>query len=245
MQIRSAESSPPFAASTPAETRIYAVGDIHGRADLLNEIVKRIEEDLRRRPIRHAVEIYLGDYIDRGPDSKNVVDLLATRLVRNNAVCLRGNHEDLMERFLHDPLTLESWLKLGGMQTLASYGVRPCSDAPGASNDLHRRFCRAFPRTHELFLKCLRPWACCGDYLFVHAGIRPTIPLDRQSIADLLWIRDEFLNSPHDHGKLIVHGHTPVPHPEVHHNRINIDTGAWHTGTLTCVILEGTTIQFL
>jgi serine/threonine protein phosphatase 1 len=245
MHLRSTASPPPSAASTPAETRIYAVGDIHGRADLLNDIVKRIDEDLRRRPIRHAVEIYLGDYIDRGPDSKGVIDLLAARLVQNNAVCLRGNHEDLMERFLHDPLTLRSWLTLGGMQTLASYGVHPHSDAEGTSDDLHRRFCSAFSLTHELFLKCLRPWICCGDYLFVHAGIRPKIPFDRQNIADLLWIRDEFLNSPHDHGKRIVHGHTPVPHPEVHHNRINIDTGAWHTGTLTCVILEGASIQFL
>lgn len=245
MQLKSAAHSPSFAASTPADTRIYAVGDIHGRADLLIETMERIDDDLARRPVARAVEIYLGDYIDRGPDSKGVIDLLATRLVVGNAVCLRGNHEDLMERFLRDPLALPAWLKLGGLQTLASYGVAPRHDAVETSQELQRRFREAFPRTHMLFLKCLKPWISCGDYLFVHAGIRPAVPLERQSVADLLWIRDEFLKSTHDHGKLIVHGHTPVPHPEVHCNRINIDTGAWRTGTLTCAVLESSSIQFL
>lgn len=205
----------------------------------------RIDDDLWRRPIPYAVEIYLGDYVDRGPDSKDVIDLLASRLVRNNAVCLRGNHEDLMERFLSDPGVLSPWLQLGAMQTLASYGVFPRHAGMEDNNDLHQRFCRALPRTHALFLKCLKPWICCGDYLFVHAGIRPNVPLDRQNISDLLWIRDEFLRSSRDHGKFIIHGHTPVPHPEVRHNRINIDTGAWRSGILTCVILEDASIQFL
>jgi serine/threonine protein phosphatase 1 len=244
MQLRTAANSPLIDASTPPQTRIYAVGDIHGRADLLSETIARIEDDLLRRPIARAVEIYLGDYIDRGPDSKAVIDILAAHMVRNQVVCLRGNHEDLMERFLHDPDALHSWLELGGMPTLASYGVRSQSDTTSA-HDLHRQFRQAFPRAHALFLKCLLPWICCGDYLFVHAGIRPMVPLDRQIIADLVWIRDDFLNSQRDHGKLIVHGHTPVPHPDVRHNRINIDTGAWHSGRLTCLMLEGASIQFL
>ncbi|WP_024506549.1 metallophosphoesterase family protein [Bradyrhizobium sp. ARR65] len=245
MSRRSATDSPSIAHSTPAETRIYAVGDVHGRADLLSETMERIDEDLWRRPVSYAVEIYLGDYVDRGPDSKEVIDLLATRLVRNNAVCLRGNHEELLERFLYDPAILSSWLKLGAMQTLASYGVSLRHDGTESNYDLHQRFCRAFPKAHALFLKCLKPWICCGDYLFVHAGIRPNVPLDRQTMRDLLWIRSEFLDSPRDHGKLIVHGHTPVPHPDVRSNRINIDTGAWRSGILTCVILEDTSIQFL
>jgi calcineurin-like phosphoesterase family protein len=244
MSSRSADSSPPLAASTPPETRIYAVGDIHGRADLLHETMERIDDDLLRRPITYAAEVYLGDYVDRGPDSKGVIDMLAARIVRNNAVCLRGNHEDLMERFIHHPHVLHSWLKVGGLHTLASYGVVPRSETESAEQ-LHRRFRLALPRAHELFLKCLRPWICCGDYLFVHAGIRPTVPFDRQNVVDLLWIRDEFLNSTHDHGKRIVHGHTPVPHPDVRHNRINIDTGAWRTGMLTCLMLEGASVQFL
>src|SRR5260370_39990574 len=147
-----------------------------GRADLLIETIERIDDDLRRRPIAHAVEVYLGDYIDRGPHSKTVIDLLAVRLVRNRAVCLRGNHESLLEDFLRDPGNLAPWLQLGGMQTLASYSVRPRSGKIDTEIDLYRRFWDAFPRAHELFLQCLRYSFCCGDFLFVHAGIRPCRP---------------------------------------------------------------------
>jgi serine/threonine protein phosphatase 1 len=235
----------PIAASTPADTRIYAVGDVHGRADLLAETIERIDEDLERRPVAHAVEIYLGDYIDRGADSKGVIDLLAARVVQGNTVCLRGNHEELLERFLTDAGVLQGWIKLGGLQTLASYDIRPYANRAESPEALQARFREAFPPAHALFLKCLKPWVCCGDYLFVHAGIRPQVPLDQQSMHDLLWIRDEFLNSTHHHGKCIVHGHTPVRHPDLRHNRINIDTGAWQSGTLTCAVLEGASIQFL
>jgi serine/threonine protein phosphatase 1 len=244
MRPPSAAHSQSIAASTPADTRIYAVGDIHGRADLLIETIARIDDDLRRRPIEYAVEVYLGDYIDRGPHSKTVIDLLAVRLVENGAVCLRGNHEALLESFLQDPANFRHWQQLGGMQTLASYGVYPFSRNE-TEIDLHRRFLGVFPRAHELFLQCLRYGFCCGDFLFVHAGIRPGIPIEKQDIEDVLWIRHEFLNSAQDHGKFIVHGHTPVPHPDIRPNRVNIDTGAWHTGTLTCIAIEGTTILVL
>jgi serine/threonine protein phosphatase 1 len=245
MQPRFTETSAYAAASTPAQTRIYAVGDIHGRADLLIETMQRIDDDISRRPIAYAVEIYLGDYVDRGPDSKGVIDLLAARLVRNNAICLRGNHEDLLERFLDDALVLDYWLKLGALHTLASYGVAPSADGAESADELRQRFCQNFPRAHEMFLRCLKPWVCCGDYLFVHAGIRPKVSFDRQSMNDLLWIRDEFLSSDHNHGKRIVHGHTTVPHPDIRANRINIDTGAWRSGNLACAVLEGTSVQFL
>ncbi|MDB5610969.1 MAG: metallophosphoesterase [Bradyrhizobium sp.] len=244
MRPPSASHSQSITASTPADTRIYAVGDIHGRADLLIETIARIDDDLRRRPIEYAVEVYLGDYIDRGPDSKTVIDLLAVRLVENRAVCLRGNHEALLESFLRDPANFHHWQQLGGMQTLASYGVYPVSRNE-TEFDLHRRFLSVFPRAHEVFLQCLRYGFCCGDFLFVHAGIRPNVPMEQQDIEDVLWIRHEFLNSAEDHGKFIVHGHTPVPHPDIRHNRVNIDTGAWHTGTLTCIAIEGTTILVL
>ena len=244
MQFRPAES-PRLAASTPAETRIYAVGDIHGRADLLSETLERIDEDLWRRPVEYAVEIFLGDYIDRGPSSKDVIDLLAARMVRNHSICLRGNHEELMETFLREPRALASWLQLGGRETLISYGVVSRSDGEGSVSDIHQRFCRSFPGTHQAFLKCLKPWVCFGDYLFVHAGIRPEVPLDQQTTSDLLWIRDEFLDYSPQHIKYIVHGHTPVAHPDVRSNRLNIDTGAWCSGTLTCAVFEGTSIQFL
>lgn len=219
--------------------RVYAIGDIHGRADLLIDAIARIDDDLARRPIEHAIEVYLGDYIDRGPDSKAVIDLLSLRLVKNSAICLRGNHEALMEDFLRDPANLRPWLQLGGVQTLESYGVS-FSPGVGSEIDTHRRFWRAFPRAHEIFLQCLRYSFCCGDFLFVHAGIRPGVPIERQHFHDLLWIRREFLNSTANHGKYVVHGHSPVGHPDIRRNRMNIDTGAWRTGTLTCVAFEGT-----
>jgi serine/threonine protein phosphatase 1 len=244
MRPPSATNTRSIAASTPASTRIYAVGDIHGRADLLIETIARIEDDVRRRPIQHSVEVYLGDYIDRGPDSKKVIDLLAVRLVENRAVCLRGNHEAMLEGFLEDPAYLCHWRQLGGMQTLASYGIFPHSRRETEA-DLQRRFRRVFPHTHDLFLQCLRYSFCYGDFLFVHAGIRPGISIGRQDINDLIWIRHEFLDSAQTHGRFVVHGHTPVPHPDIRPNRVNIDTGAWHTGTLTCIAIEGTTILVL
>ena len=244
MQQMSASPSRSVNASAPADTRIYAVGDIHGRADLLSEITARIDDDIRRRPIANAVEVYLGDYIDRGPHSRMVIDLLAVRLVANRAVCLRGNHEAVMEGFLQDPAILQYWEPLGGMQTLASYGIELHDDTETAV-DLQRRFLAAFPRAHELFMQCLRNQFSCGDFLFAHAGIRPDIPIEQQDVNDLIWIRNEFLESTLIHERFIVHGHTPVPHPDIRHNRINIDTGAWRTGTLTCIAIEDSTIMFL
>jgi len=244
MQQMSAAPSRSVSASTPADTRIYAVGDIHGRADLLSEIIARIDDDIRRRPVGHTVEVYLGDYVDRGPHSRAVMDLLAVRLVANRAVCLRGNHEAVMEGFLQDPAILQYWLPLGGIQTLASYGIELHDDTETA-NDLHRRFLDAFPREHELVMRCFRNQFSCGDFLFVHAGIRPDVPLDDQDPNDLIWIRDEFLDCTRSHERFVVHGHTPVPHPDIRSNRINIDTGAWRTGTLTCIAIEGSTILFL
>ncbi len=244
MRLRSTAPSRSVAASAPTDTRIYAVGDIHGRADLLSEIIARIDDDIRRRPIAHTVEVYLGDYIDRGPHSRTVIDLLSVRLVRNHAVCLRGNHEAVMEGFVQDPAILHYWQQMGGMQTLASYGVE-LHDGTETADDLHRRFLRVFPRAHELFMQCLRNQFNCGDFLFVHAGIRPGVLIDHQDPNDLVWIRHEFLESTLNHGRFIVHGHTPVPHPDIRHNRINIDTGAWKTGILTCIAIEGATILFL
>jgi serine/threonine protein phosphatase 1 len=244
MQQVSAASSRTVSASAPADTRIYAIGDIHGCADLVSEVMARIDDDIRRRPIAHTVEVYLGDYVDRGPHSSRVLDLLAFRLVANRAVCLRGNHEAVMEGFLQDPSILEHWVPLGGMQTLASYGIELRDDTETAL-DLHRRFLDVFPREHELVMRCLRNQFSCGDFLFVHAGIRPNVPIEQQDVNDLIWIRDEFLDSTRRHERLVVHGHTPVPHPDIKPNRINIDTGAWRTGTLTCIAIEGSTILFV
>lgn len=226
----------------PPGVRVYAVGDIHGRSDLLADIIDRIDSDIRRRPVERAIEVYLGDYIDRGPDSKGVIDQLAVRMVRRGAICLRGNHESFLEDFLINPKIIPHWIRLGGLQTLASYGLSQGTlDETGC--DVTRRSLRlALPRTHQLFLECLRNTFCCGDFLFVHAGIRPGVPLDQQALHDLIWIRDDFLTSDQAHGKIVVHGHTPVAHPDIRHNRINIDTGAWRSGVLTCAAIEASTV---
>lgn len=231
-------------ASTPPDTRVYAIGDIHGRADLLNEVTERIDDDLWRRPVRYAQEVYLGDYIDRGPDSKSVIDQLAVRMVRQHAICLRGNHETFLETFFYEPNIIDHWVQLGALHTLASYGIG-YSQFKTSPYDLQQSLLHAFPRTHELFLRCLRNSFTCGDFLFVHAGIRPGVSIAQQQTEDLFWIRDEFLNSTLDHGKVVVHGHTPVEHAEIHPNRINIDTGAWRTGVLTCIAIEGDDIVIL
>ena len=195
-------------------------------------------------PIAHTVEVYLGDYIDRGPHSRTVIDLLAVRLVANHAICLRGNHEAVMEGFFQDPAILRLLAAIGrhaDARILWHRAAQRNRDRPRSAS----RFLGVFPRAHELFMQCLRYQFSCGDFLFVHAGIRPGIPIDQQNPNDLIWIRDEFLNSAQDHGHFIVHGHTPVPHADIRHNRINIDTGAWRTGTLTCIAIEGSTILFL
>jgi serine/threonine protein phosphatase 1 len=233
------------AAHVPPATRIYAVGDIHGRADLLSDLVTRIDEDLSRRPVEHAVEVYLGDYVDRGNDSKSVVDILCQRLVHRHAVCLRGNHEVILEDFLHDADVIHDWFRLGAQSTLTSYGVSFSPRTQLIPEELQHAFSSSLPRTHVLFLQCLRDYYTCGDYLFVHAGIRPGVLLQDQVQDDLIWIRNEFLQSTADHGWMVVHGHTPVTHPHVCSNRINIDTGAVFSGTLTCLMLEGTSVSFL
>ena len=233
------------AARVPAATRIYAIGDIHGRADLLVDMIERIDDDLLRRPIEHAIEVYLGDYLDRGSDSRTVIDILCHRLVQRNAICLRGNHEAMLEEFLHHPDVIHDWMRLGALSTLTSYGVSISSNTPLMPTELHHAFHQRFPRTHALFLQCLRNHYTCGDYLFVHAGIRPGVPLEYQVQDDLTWIRNEFLQSTEDHGWMVVHGHTPVTHPQILRNRINIDTGAVFSGTLTCVVLEDASISFL
>jgi len=229
----------------PPGVRVYAVGDIHGRSDLLADIIDRIDSDIQRRPIERAVEVYLGDYIDRGPDSKGVIDQLAIRMVRRGAICLRGNHESFLEEFLVNPEILPHWVQLGGLQTLASYGISQGTLDVATRSAMQRSLQLALPRTHQLFLQCLRNTFCCGDFLFVHAGIRPGIPLNQQDTHDLIWIREEFLMSDQSHDKIVVHGHTPVAHPEIRHNRINIDTGAWRSGVLTCMAIEASTVLVL
>jgi serine/threonine protein phosphatase 1 len=223
----------------PDGIRIYAVGDIHGCADLLAKVFTRIDADRAASPPVRCLELYLGDLIDRGPASREVIDLLIERGGRREIVCLKGNHEDLALRFLAEPRLFATWAKLGGRETLMSYGLTPLVRGFDEQSALARAFGAALPPPHRSFLMRLPVFHVCGDFLFVHAGIKPGIALDRQRETDLLWIRDEFLNWGAPFEKVVVHGHTPVLEPQFLQNRINIDTGAYATGKLTCLRIEG------
>lgn len=230
--------------SVPPGTRVYAVGDIHGRADLLREIHRLIREDFNRAPVERPVAVYLGDYIDRGRESRQVVDILLDEpLTGFERVHLRGNHEDFMMRFLDDAATGPNWLLNGGEATVRSYtGERhDARDLAHVRAALHD----ALPGRHLDFFRTLSLSYVEGDYLFVHAGIRPHVPLEKQDALDLMWIREEFLSSSIVHPKMVVHGHSIHFTPEVRPNRIGIDTGAYATGTLTCLMLQGTRRDFL
>jgi serine/threonine protein phosphatase 1 len=226
--------------------RVYAIGDIHGCSDLLDLMVKAIREDLAAHPARDALTVTLGDYIDRGPDSRGVLDRLARNPFPTDYVALKGNHEQMLETFLRDPATAPDWLMNGAGETLHSYDVaieRPMTE-PDFSR-LAAAFRAVLPPEHVQFLSELKLSFDAGACFLCHAGIRPGVPFDRQSEEDLLWIREDFLDSRMDFGKVVVHGHTPVDQPENLPNRIDIDTGAFLTGRLTCVALEGASRRFL
>jgi serine/threonine protein phosphatase 1 len=190
--------------------------------------------------------VFLGDYIDRGPASREVLDLLAARDRSCRSVFLKGNHERYLIEFLGNPPILEDWQHWGGLETLMSYGVRPTLNANAKTQtQLAAALDQVLPDSHRQLLDKLESSFTCGDFFFVHAGVRPGVPLTKQREEDLLWIRQDFLFYEEDFSKIIVHGHTPVTEPEVHPNRINIDTGAYATGQLTCLVLEGDKLDFI
>jgi serine/threonine protein phosphatase 1 len=227
-------------------TRFYVIGDIHGRSDLLDRMAVQISRDFAVNPISDCVTVTLGDYMDRGPDSRGVLDRLARNPFPTDFVALKGNHEALFETFLDDPAVAEHWRRLGGLETLHSYGVPVSKLMMGANYEQAATALEAaVPDEHFEFLASLKMSIITGKYFLCHAGVRPGIALERQSVEDLLWIRDAFLKSTMDFGSVVVHGHTPRERPEVLPNRINIDTGAFATGRLTCVVLESTEPRFL
>jgi len=230
----------------PDGVRIYAITDIHGCSDLLRQMFNVIDADLARSPARDSIQVFLGDYIDRGPDSRGTIDLLIERSKRHKTIFLRGNHELLLLLALTDPARFLEWKRFGGLQTLLSYGIKPTNHPAKAEVlELIEALAHAIPKTHFDFLRALRPSFCCGDFFFVHAGVRPGVPLDRQRDEDLLWIRDEFLESDQYFGKYVVHGHSPVLAPDIRLNQINIDTGAYATGNLTLLSIQGASILAL
>jgi len=233
--------------STPAGMRLYAVGDVHGCDSMLAGAHAKIAKDLADRPVADHRIVHVGDYCDRGPDSAGVVERLAALTAGDpRVICLRGNHDQMLIDFLGDPATGgEMFLFNGGEATLASYGVPARFGPRRGYAALARALGEAMPAHHRAFFDGLALTARFGDYLFVHAGIRPGVPLDKQHPEDLVWIREEFLWDDRDHGFVVIHGHTPSDTDKVRPNRINIDTGAVYGGTLTCLRLEGTDYRFL
>ncbi|MBI5898267.1 MAG: serine/threonine protein phosphatase [Rhodocyclales bacterium] len=235
---------------TPDGTVIYAIGDIHGRLDLLDELHQRILDDAARRSAQGRLLIYLGDLVSRGPDSRGVVERVRNWLPAGfERVVLRGNHEELLLRtHAGEFAAARHWLDYGGIEAMASYGVE-VSDAiirdEAGIGELCHRFAATLPLEQLEFLENLPLSHRAGDYYFVHGGVRPGVPLEEQNPRDLIWIRKTFLNSEADHGAVVVHGHSISRQPEPRHNRIGIDTGAYHSGVLTCLALDGADRLFL
>lgn len=235
------------AAPQPAGTvRIYAVGDIHGRLDLLRALYGRIEQDAGDSPCPCRI-VFLGDYVDRGPDSAGVIDFLLGGVDRRfDPVFLKGNHEDLWRRFLDEPEIGPAWFDTGGIMTVVSYGIREglarrAADFPAIAQRLRQ----AMPAAHHAFLDGLALSHRSGDYLFAHAGIRPRVPVERQDPQDLMWIRREFLGAGEFGGLCVVHGHSQVADAVDLPHRISVDTGAYHSGRLTCAVLDGESRRFM
>ena len=222
-----------------AHQRVYSIGDIHGRADLLLELHSKIQADAAGFDGPRSL-VYLGDCIDRGMHSREVVDeLLDNPLPGFESIYLMGNHEQTLLDFLQHPKVAQGWLNWGGRETLLSYGLDvPMQINRDDAEDLRGAFQQVLPERHLGFYESMQMMHVSGDYLFVHAGIRPGKTLQEQSNEDLLWIRQDFTESRRQHDHVVVHGHTISDEVEFHPNRIGIDTGAYCTGVLTCLVLE-------
>lgn len=222
---------------------VYAIGDIHGRLDAFEPLLHTIAQDaLASAPRERPMLVLLGDYVDRGPASAQVIDRIL-RLQSEPAFevrALKGNHEEALLQFRDEPGFGQTWVEHGGSATLASYGVQPPATRtdPEAWETARLAFGKVLPPAHTHFYETLELMLTVGDYAFVHAGVRPGVPLARQVERDLLWIRAEFLQSTARFEKIIVHGHTPMEEPQITGRRIGVDTGAYATGLLTAVRLD-------
>jgi serine/threonine protein phosphatase 1 len=240
----------PPSAALPQGLVVYAIGDVHGRLDLLQALVAQIAADVAALPPESAIElVFLGDYIDRGPASfgvvEEVLDLSASAAFTVRT--LKGNHEDALLSFLEDARVGPTWARYGAIETLRSYGVRApvMLDDPQGWEAAREALDEAIPERHKAFLRALELYVIHGDYCFVHAGLRPGVPIADQEEFDLLTIRAEFLFSKRPFEKKVVYGHTPGFVPKIEPHRIGIDTGAFATGVLTCLRLSGTESHIL
>jgi serine/threonine protein phosphatase 1 len=225
---------------------IYAVGDIHGRADLLHQLHNLISQDAEKYPNHQRIIIYLGDYIDRGHQSKQVVDqLINPHLNHFHSIYLRGNHENMLMEFLNDLNRGELWFMNGGLETLKSYNISLSLLNELNYQKLKDLLLEKLPPEHITFFQALKTHHIEGPYFFCHAGVNPDIPLNKQNDEDLMWIRDPFLHSKKEFGKIVVHGHTVSQKPTLLPNQIGVDTGAVFTDHLTCVVLTDKAPYFL
>jgi serine/threonine protein phosphatase 1 len=227
----------------------YAIGDIHGRSDLLGPMIDRLEaEHPAPDPAAPPIVVFLGDYVDRGPDSRGVIEMLMQRRPRGfERRYLLGNHEAMLLKFIQDPIENRHWLTQGGMPTLISYGVPvpPAVASRAALKEAGDLFRDAMPPDHLEFILGLERYVVLGDYAMVHAGIDPNKPMQSQTDAELLWIRKKFLENRRRHDYMIVHGHTPTDAPYKDERRIGVDTGAYASGRLTAVKLHGVEAEFI
>lgn len=226
---------------TPEGWRAYAIGDVHGRLDLLDQMLAAIAADLEAKPAAKVALVMLGDLIDRGPDSSGVVERLRQfHDPRFKLVCLMGNHEEVLLRILAGERGLvQDWLLFGGAECLASYGADAALIGRLPERDALALIKRAIPANHAQFLSSFADTLRFGGYLFVHAGIRPGVPLEAQRQIDLRWIRSDFLDHVGLLDVMVVHGHTISPAVEERPHRIGIDTGAYRTNRLTALAVEG------
>jgi len=226
----------------------FAVGDIHGRADLLARMLDKLEAEAAASPHLRPTVVFLGDYVDRGLESAKVIDMLLSGRPKGfECHFLRGNHEQAMQAFMRDPDQGRAWLAYGGVETLLSYRVKPVSveAAAPALEEAAKALEAAMPQEHKEFLDSLVPAVTIGDYFFVHAGVDPNRGIDDQTEHDLYWIRDRFLTDTRRWDKVVVHGHSPVKEAFRDHRRVAIDTGAYATGRLTAARLEANKVAFI
>lgn len=231
----------------PDGQRVYAIGDIHGRDDLFAELIDMIRADIAARPVAHVTLILLGDLVDRGPQSAEVVArAIALRSEFVDMRLLIGNHEEcFLAALTGDVRKLRYFMRIGGDETVRSYWKDDASLTEASFEEVAERLPANVPASHVEFLGSGEDVIEIGDYVFVHAGIRPGVPLDKQSLSDLRWIREEFLSDDRDHGAMVVHGHTIRDDIDEWPNRIGIDTGAYRSGILTAIVLEGTGRHYL
>ncbi|MDA7787891.1 serine/threonine protein phosphatase [Sphingomonadaceae bacterium] len=232
-------------ASVPIGQRLYCIGDIHGRLDLFDELIYAIEQDDLAEDDAHTTIILLGDLVDRGPDSAGVIARAREWQANRKVRILAGNHEEMFLRSFEDVDMLRHFLRHGGRSTVFSYGLDRDRYNEVSLGEVQDMMAEVIPDADRDFLRGFEESIVIGDYLFVHAGIAPDVPLEEQKRHDKLWIREQFLRHEGEHSHMVVHGHTIMEDIQDKPNRIGIDTGAYRFGKLTALVLEGETRRFI